>query len=122
MRAIPSVVSWIVECQSQETMRKVKELVCKLIDLDRISVDVSIAFPGGIRDEKTEYHRLGDYFDKIYMLSQNATSFVLIFNKRCDAGYFWKDLMVEIVRSINEYGASICSTWEFADVIKDSRE
>ncbi len=45
-------------------------------------------------------HRLGDYFAAIRLLpvAGDAASLRLVFERRPDAGRFWKDLMVNILQ------------------------
>ncbi len=59
--------------------------------------------PNGVEEVHTERHRLGDYFTAIRILPDsqaNPASFRLVFHRRPDAGRFWKDLMVNILREI----------------------
>lgn len=100
MESTIKTITWVVNCKSRESLRDVERFAEEAIGLDKTFVDVIVAFPNGIEKRTTESHRVGDYFDQIRLLPENASSFELAFHPRPTARRYWKDLMVMILDSI----------------------
>ena len=66
------------------------------------------ACPDGVEMQRIAQHRLGDYFNEVHLLPgppEDSAVFRLLFHRRSDAGRFWKDLMVRILRSLGQASA-----------------
>jgi hypothetical protein len=105
-----AAITWVFTCRSLETLRLLKRIARHESDLGKVFVDVAVAFPGGVEQRTMQHHRLGDYFDRIQVLSDDSpasTSFSLVFQPRPGAGRYWKDLMVQILRTIETAAADV---------------
>ena len=117
MRQPPTYTSWKISCNSSEGVQSLQQWLSRRLDLDRILTDTVRANPNGVEQIRTVKHRLGDYFAAIRMLPDSAAkpeSFRVVFQKRPEAGRFWKDLMVSILQEIE-------NSPEKASVILDSK-
>jgi hypothetical protein len=100
MRQPQTYTSWKINCHLPAEGQTLQQWLSGRIDLDRVVTDTVRAFPNGVEQVQSVRHRLGDYFAAIRMLpdSQAApATFRLVFQRRPDAGRFWKDLMVKIL-------------------------
>jgi hypothetical protein len=102
MHQPPTYTTWKIICQSAEEADALQQWLASRIDLDRVVTDTVRTAPNGVEQVQTVQHRLGDYFADIRILadSQANPSFRLVFNRRPDAGRFWKDLMVNILQEV----------------------
>ncbi len=103
MRQPPTFTTWKITCRSADEAQALQQWLASRIDLERIITDTVRTMPNGIEDVQTVSHRLGDYFAVIRIEPESASnpaSLLLVFQRRPDAGRFWKDLMVNIVREI----------------------
>jgi hypothetical protein len=103
MRPPPTYTTWNITCGSHAECEAVREWLSDRIKLDRVWVQTIRTMSGGVEDEKSVPHRLGDYFTAIRTLTgsqNNSASFLLVFQRRPDAGRFWKDLMVNVLQEI----------------------
>ena len=103
MRQPPTYTCWTITCHSGDEAQSLQSWLSNHIDLDRILTDTVRVTPNAVEHVQTVQHRLGDYFVAIRMLPDshaNSASFRLVFHKRPDAGRFWKDLMVNILREM----------------------
>ena len=103
MHLIPPYTVWKVSCRSCEEAEALEEWLASRIDLDRTLVDTTRSTPNGVEQVQTVGHRLGDYFAAIRLFrgdKSNPWSLRLGFERRADAGRFWKDLMVNILQEI----------------------
>src|SRR5262245_57012324 len=94
---------WKITCRSPEDAEAIQQWLASRIDLERILTDTLRVTPDGVEQVQVVRHRLGDYFADIRLLPDAQTpcaSFKLIFQKRPEAGRFWKDLMVNILQEI----------------------
>jgi hypothetical protein len=101
MRQPPTYTSWKITCHSFEEAKGLQQWLSDRIDLNRVLTDTARVTPNGVEEVRTVRHRLGDYFSDIRLLPDshaNSASFSLVFQRRPDAGRFWKDLMVNILR------------------------
>src|SRR5262245_4017014 len=99
----PTYTSWKITCHSPEEAQGLQQWLSSRIDLDRVLTDTVRVTPNGVEQVQTVRHRLGDYFAAIRILPDsqaNPASFRLVFQRRPDAGRFWKDLMVNILQEI----------------------
>jgi hypothetical protein len=103
MRQPPTYTVWKITCHSPEEARALQQWLSGRIDLDRVFTDTVRVTPDGVEQVQTVRHRLGDYFDSIRTLPDaqaNPASFRLVFQRRPEAGRYWKDLMVNILQEI----------------------
>jgi hypothetical protein len=103
MRQPPTYTVWKITCRSPEEAEALRQWLSSRIDLDRVLTDTVRASPGGVEQAQTVPHRLGDYFAAIRLLPDSAghaVSLRLAFQRRPEAGRFWKDLMVNILQEI----------------------
>ena len=103
MRQPPTYPAWKISCRSAEDAEALQTWLSSRIELDRVLTDTLRTVPNGNEQTQIIPHRLGDYFASIRMLpdSQSArASFRLVFERRADAGRFWKDLMVNLLQEI----------------------
>src|SRR5438067_9440572 len=93
----PTYTSWKITCPSSEEARALQQWLSSRIDLDRVLTDTVRVTPNGVEQVQAVRHRLGDYFAAIRVLPDaqaDPAAFRLVFQRRPDAGRFWKDLMV----------------------------
>src|SRR5438034_814691 len=105
MRQPPTYTTWKITCRSAEEAQALQQWLSSRIDLDRVWTDTTRVAPNGKERVQTIPHRLGDYFAAIRLLPDshaNPASFQLVFQRRPDAGRFWKDLMVNLLQEIEE--------------------
>jgi hypothetical protein len=103
MRQTPTYITWKLTCHSPEEAQALQHWLSSRIDLDRVMSDTVHVNPDGVEQVQTVDHRLGDYFEAIRILPDsqaNPASFRLVFQRRPEAGRFWKDLMVNILQEI----------------------
>jgi hypothetical protein len=103
MRKPPTYTTWKIGCHSPAEAESLRQWLSSRIDLDRVWTDTVRVAPNGKEQVQTVPHRLGDYFAAIRMLPDaqaNPAAFRLVFQRRPDAGRFWKDLMVNILQEI----------------------
>ena len=103
MRQPPTYTSWKITCKSSEEAQALQRWLSSHIDLDRVLTDTVRINPNGVEQVKIVQHRLGDYFAAIRVLPDsqaNPASLRLVFQRRPQAGRFWKDLMVNILQEI----------------------
>jgi hypothetical protein len=94
--------TWKVTCRSPGDSSALRQWLPDRISPDRILVQCIRTIPNGVEHEESLPHRLGDYFVAIRILPtlDNDPSFLLVFQRRVDAGRFWKDLMVHVLQEI----------------------
>lgn len=98
----PIYYSWLVTCASPE---QCDELRCRLnpaIDLTRVITKTVCNYPSGIEHTWQEHHRLGDYFADLQFVPTAPESFLFVLRRLPEAGRFWKDLMVGILRQLED--------------------
>jgi hypothetical protein len=103
MRQPPTCTSWKISCHSPEEAQALQQWLASRIDLDRALTDTVRTTPNGVEQVQAVQHRLGDYFAAIRILPDSQASpasFRLVFHRRPEAGRFWKDLMVNVLREI----------------------
>ncbi len=103
MREAPTYTSWRITCRSPEDAQALRQWLSSRIKLDRVLTDTVRTTPNGVEQVQTVEHRLGDYFADIRTLPDshaNPAAFRVVFQKRADAGRFWKDLMVNLVQEV----------------------
>ncbi|HZU39339.1 MAG TPA: hypothetical protein VFA18_25665 [Gemmataceae bacterium] len=103
MRAAPIYTTWLVSCHSPAERAVVQARLTNQVNLDRVWVDEVHSSPGGVEQVERVPHRLGDYFQSILTVPGPLgpdSQFRLVFQRRPDAGRFWKDLMVNILSEI----------------------
>lgn len=103
MRRDPAFTAWKITCASSDEAKALAQWLSSRIDLDRTMTDTARTVPNGVEHVETIPHRLGDYFAAIHVLPDlgaNARCFQLRFERRTNAGRFWRDLMVNILQEI----------------------
>jgi hypothetical protein len=103
MRHDPLFLLWVVNCPTPEDSRRLQQRLRTEISPDTILVDEVSAYPDGFEARSREPHRLGDYFESVRVLpaaGQAPATFGLLFQRRPNAGRFWKDFMARLLQSI----------------------
>jgi hypothetical protein len=101
MRHDPAFMAFDVRCPSPDEAARVEEAVRRLGKRD--AVHTHTVTGGGKTAEVA--HRIGDFFEDILVrprLGEDARALRLVFHRRLDAGRFWKDIMVRIVRAVEQ--------------------
>lgn len=96
----------VISGPTPEMLRAGEHLARTESALDRVSTVVSFSFPGGVERRVERSYRIGDYFDRIEIgnLMSEGRSFEMVFHVRPDAGRYWKDLIVGILRDMEQAG------------------
>lgn len=105
MHREPALTIWKITCRSSEEAKAVEGWLSSQIDLNRAIVDTIRTAPNGVEKVEAVPHRLGDYFARIRVLpncTNDSRCLKLGFERRADAGRFWKDLMVSILQEIED--------------------
>jgi hypothetical protein len=105
MRHDPNFTSWLIRCSSEAESQRLQRWLLDRLDPDTRFETVRRAWPDGVESKQAEAHRLSDYFESVRLLPgspDSSSTFRLLFHRRADAGRFWKDLMVQILRSLRE--------------------
>ena len=103
MRQPPIYTTWKITCPSSEDAESLRQWLSSRIDLDRVMTDTVRVNPIGVEQARALPHRLGDYFTAIRMLlgaKADPSSFRLVFQRRPEAGRYWKDLMVNLLQEV----------------------
>lgn len=103
MRQPPIYTSWKISCHSPDEAQALQQWLSSRIDLDRVITDTVRTSTNGVEQVQAVRHKLGDYFAAISMRPNSKAIpavFRLIFQRRPDAGRFWKDLMVNVLQEI----------------------
>jgi hypothetical protein len=102
MRESPLCTCWKITCSSSEEAQVLQHWLASRIDPERILSDSVRIAPDGVEDVQVVRHRLGGYFAAIRVADSqlDSASFQLVFQRRPEAGRFWKDLMVNILQEI----------------------
>jgi len=100
------IAVFLINCRSLNEKERAEQLARADADLSRDLVNTTRAFPGGIEKRQAHHHRLRDYFDSIEIESKpnEPASFKMIFAPRKGANRYWRDLMVQILKSIGSVG------------------
>jgi hypothetical protein len=101
MRHDAVFLAYDVRCGSADEAVKVEAMVRRLGGRDAI---LQHEVTGGGKSVEIS-HRVGDYFQEILVLPPNGEdhgALRVVFHRSPEAGRFWKDLMVRIVRAIEE--------------------
>src|SRR5437868_6992141 len=101
MRDDPVFLAYDVRCLSPDQAAKVEEVVRRLGSRDAVHTHT---VSGGGRTSEVS-HRIVDFFEAILVLprlGEDPRAFRLVFHRRPGAGRFWKDLMVRIVRAVEQ--------------------
>ena len=69
MKPAPRYTVWLVFGHSPSASDTLRQHVADLIKLDRVLVDKVQSYAGGVERVETVSHRLGDYFEEIYLLA-----------------------------------------------------
>jgi hypothetical protein len=103
MRHDPLFLLWVVNCPTPEDSRRLQQSLQTALSPDMTLVDEVRACPDGFEVRSREPHRLGDYFESVRVLPttpQTPAAFGLLFQRRPDAGRFWKDFMARLLEGI----------------------
>jgi hypothetical protein len=116
MRHDPIFTSWFVHCSSPEEAQRLRDFLSDRITQDTTIENTVRACPDGVETQRIEQHRLGDYFADIRLLPGPAdatTIFRILFERRPEAGRFWKDLIVRILRSLHQVSTEVTTTLDY---------
>jgi hypothetical protein len=116
MRHDPIFTSWLIRCSDEAEAQRLQRWLLDRLDPDKVFDSVRRAWPNGVESKQVESHRLGDYFESVRLLPgspESSSTFRLLFHRRADAGRFWKDLMVQILRSLREASTDATTTLDY---------
>jgi hypothetical protein len=116
MRHDPICTSWLIRCSGEAEAQRLQCWLLHRLDPDTLFESVRRAWPNELEAKQVEAHRLGDYFASVRLqpgLPESSATFRLLFQRRADAGRFWKDLMVQILRSLRETSAEATTTLDY---------
>ncbi len=103
MRPSPAFITWKITCPSREGAQALKHWLSSRIDLGRVVTDTIRFGAGGNEKTQLVQNRLSEFFSDIRVLTDEKAKpevFRLVFQRRPDAGRFWKDVMVNIVHDV----------------------
>jgi hypothetical protein len=101
MRRDPIFLVFDVRCPSPDEAAKVEAMIRRLGRRDAIHTD---AVTGDGKTAEVS-HRIGDFFEDVLVfprVGEDTRALRVVFHRRPDAGRFWKDLMVWIVRAMEQ--------------------
>jgi hypothetical protein len=114
MRNDPLYFSWLVQCGSEEDARRVRQAVEAFPVTQRTFEDTLRAFPGGVELRQANRHLVGDYFVGVDVLpGASASSFRLVFQRRPAAGRYWKDVMMKVLRMVQDGPSEVRVTLDY---------
>jgi hypothetical protein len=116
MRHDPLFLLWVVNCATPEDARRLQQRLHAEISPDTPFVDEVRACPDGFEARSRELHRLGDYFESVRVLlatGQAPSTFGLLFQRRPDAGRFWKDFMARLLQGIRNEAVGVTTTLSY---------
>jgi len=96
-------ITYVVSSDSSEQLVLVRQLVADKVRQDSLHTDV------GTAKDRVYVHtfRIEDYFTSVQVADVDPSSFRIDFTIRPDADRYWKDVVVKIVTSVKDAGASI---------------
>jgi hypothetical protein len=106
LRYDPLFLAWDFHCSSPEEQSRIGELVYKKSRPDAVLIDS--LFSAGVTSEVV--HRIGDYFEKVLVLPEvdgDPCKLRLVFHRHPSAGRFWKDVMIRIMRAVQDAGQNV---------------
>ncbi len=106
MRYDPVFIVCDVRCPSSEEASRIQETLHRKCVPDSVMIDTVVG--GGVTSEVS--YRIGDFFSEILILPGlhgDPSAFRLVFHRHPQAGRFWKDIWVRIIRSVEEAGPNI---------------
>jgi hypothetical protein len=112
MRNGPQVIAWDVICPSAPDARAVRELLDREAAFDAV-VAVTVTGGGTTREEA---HRLRDYFQAIRVEPRSPEephSLRVVFQRLPNAGRYWRDLMVRLLRGVGRVSDRITITMAY---------
>jgi hypothetical protein len=95
------IITCVINCKSAEVLRRLEEFAASQIDLDHTIFKTLTYYQNGIETNVTKSYRLGEYFTSIEIEPSSELSFKLIFHVRHGVSSYWKDLIMTLLRSIN---------------------
>jgi hypothetical protein len=116
MRHDPLYMLWAVHCPSPEVSRELRQALPEQINADATFLDEVRAHPEGQEVCSVQPHRLGDYFASVRILPgrpESTSSFRILFERRPDAGRYWKDLMARILQQVRAAAPETTTTLEY---------
>lgn len=99
MRRDPVYLAFTITFPSEESVQSVIDVVRQRIAPDAELVDTRVSSEG----TETVKCRISDFFEDIALLPDSegkADRLRLVFHRHPNAGLFWKDIMVRIVRTL----------------------
>ncbi len=101
MRSDPVFHAFDARCRSAEEAARVREALSASSGPDAVIPDL-VRSRG---QEASVAYRVGDFFREVLTLpgvGGDACAVRVVFHRRPDAGRFWKDIMVRIVRAVEQ--------------------
>ena len=104
-------ITCVITCDSSEALRRAERVAQQVVAPDHALVDIARSGHNGAQKQVTKEYNLGDLFDCIEVVSNDATSLKLVFHVTARADRYWKDAMANILHTIRESveGSSIKS-------------
>jgi hypothetical protein len=112
MRNGPYVIAWDVLCPSVAEAHAVRELLDREANLDAV---VSVTVTGG-GTTREEVHCLRDYFQAIHVgprSPEGPHALRVVFQRLPNAGRYWRDLMVRLLRCVSRVSDRITITMAY---------
>jgi hypothetical protein len=108
MRNDPLYFSWLIQGESEEDARRVKQALEATPIVQRTFEDMVRSFPAGAETRQVNSHLVGDYFASVDALpASSPSSFRLVFHRKTDAGRYWKDVMMKVLRMAQDAPAKV---------------
>jgi len=108
MRNDPLYFSWLIQCESEDDARRVKQVIEAVPIVQRTFEDAVRTFPAGVETRQTNKHFVGDYFAGVDVLpASSPSSFRLVFQRKPDTGRYWKDVMMKVLRTVQDGPAKV---------------
>lgn len=111
MRRDPIYLAYTITVPSEQVCQNVTASMRQ-----QIAPDSELADPR-VSSEVTEtvHYRIGDFFEDIALFpdAEETNQFRVVFHRQPNAGRFWKDIMVRIVRGLEtDWGASVSLAYQ----------
>ena len=98
-------IAGIVRGNSAETVRKATEVARHVTRPDEEITRTFRTLPGGMERLEVKVFRLGDYFDKVELVtseSDEPATFTIVFHVKQGVDSSWKPLLLAVLRTISE--------------------
>lgn len=114
----PLVIAWDVRCASEEDLRAVSATLesqsCPTAIVEDIATSGSDSEQVAVRTR----HHVGEYFETVRSLpGDDPLSLRVVFQRRPDAGRFWKDVMVRVLQTLRNAASHVSIRRDFSDTV-----